>query len=225
MDSDMKANVVTGLIGLCLLLGLVGQFGDSWLVEETEDGGVKTEKSTGLREMHIDMICVKGNTSAEAACDFSDMMYSAAANESDYIEYDDGVTSIELDGAYDECIKDMENAGKTHDDACEALDEVVSAGMWGGVILWMASLACLAVILLFILPKFEVDVSVLPKQVASQMTWAAGALTGVAVLVWYLLLPDGGDAEAGMSMFLVIAGGVVGLVAAGMETFVASDNS
>ena len=221
----MKANVVTGLIGLCLLLGLVGQFGGSWLVEETGDGGVKTETSTGLREMHVDMICEKGDTVAELVCEAYDKGSWDAANESDYIEYDDGVTSFELDGAYDECIKDMENAGKTHDDTCEALDEEVIAGMWGGVILWMASLACLAVILLFILPKFEVDVSVLPKQISSQMTWAAGALTGIAVLVWYLLLPDGGDAEAGWSMFLVIAGGVVGLVAAGMETFVASDDS
>ena len=32
MDSDMKGYIVTGLLALCLLLGLASQFGSTWLV-------------------------------------------------------------------------------------------------------------------------------------------------------------------------------------------------
>ncbi|HIO94433.1 MAG TPA: hypothetical protein EYN46_03675, partial [Candidatus Poseidoniales archaeon] len=56
----------------------------------------------------------------------------------------------------DACIKTMENAGLTTDEDCEDLSDVISAGTWGGIILWMGILSCLAVIMMFILPKFGV---------------------------------------------------------------------
>jgi hypothetical protein len=158
-------------------------------------------------------------------CEFSDTIYSDAAKESDYVEYDDGVTTIDLDGAYDACIKEIENAGKTSDETCEVMSDVISAGTWGGIILWMGSLSCLAVIMMFILPKFEVDLEVLPDNVDMGMSWAGGILTGLAVLAWYVLLPDSGDASPGMSVWLTIAGSVMGVGAAAVSTFVADDES
>jgi len=202
MDSDMKGYIVTGLLALCLLLGLAGQFGSTWLV-----------------------VCNEKNETAVEVCEFSDTMYSEAAKEADYVEYDDGVTTIELDGAYDDCIKEMENAGKASDEACEVMSDVISAGTWGGIILWMGSLSCLAVIMMFILPKFEVDLEVLPDNVDMGMSWAGGILTGLAVLAWYVLLPDSGDASLGMSVWLTIIGSVMGVGAAAVTTFVAEDES
>ncbi len=189
----MKGYIVTGLLALCLLLGLAGQFGSTWLVKEEDflgDGDVVIENSTGLRSKHIEMVCNEKNDAAVAVCEFSDTMYSDAAKEADYVEYDDGVTTIELDGAYDDCIKDMENAGKTEDEVCEDLSDEISAGTWGGIILWMGSLSCLAVIMMFILPKFEVDLEVLQDNVDMGMSWAGGIMTGCAALAWYVLLPE-----------------------------------
>ena len=225
MDSDMKGYIVTGLLALCLLLGLAGQFGSTWLVEETGEGDVVNEMSTGLRSMHTETVCNEKNETAVAVCEFSDTMYRDAAKEADYVEYDDGVTTIELDGAYDDCIKEMENAGKTSDETCEDLSDVISAGTWGGIILWMGSLSSLAVIMMFILPKFEVDLEVLPDNVDMGMSWAGGILTGLAVLAWYVLLPDSGDASVGMSVWLTIIGSVMGVGAAAVTTFVAEDES
>jgi len=224
MDSDMKGYIVTGLLALCLLLGLAGQFGSTWLVEETGEGDVVTEMSTGLRATHSETICNEKNDTAVDVCEFSDTMYSDAAKDFDYVEYDDGVISTDLDGAYDACIKTMENAGLITDETCEVMSDVISAGTWGGIILWMGSLSCLACIMMFILPKFEVNLEVLPDNVDMGMSWAGGILTGLAVLAWYVLLPSG-DASAGMSVWLTISGSVMGVGAAAVMTFVAEDES
>jgi hypothetical protein len=225
MDSDMKGYIVTGLLALCLLLGLAGQFGSTWLVEESGETDAVTEVSTGLRTMHTETVCNEKNETAVAVCEFSDTMYSEMVKDIDYMEYDDGVLTIELDEAYDDCIKEMENAGKASDEACEVMSDVISAGTWGGIILWMGILSCLACIMMFILPKFEVDLEVLPDNVDMGMSWAGGILTGLAVLAWYVLLPDSGDASPGMSVWLTIIGSVMGVGAAAVTTFVAEDES
>ena len=225
MDSDMKGYIVTGLLALCLLLGLAGQFGSTWLVEETGEDDAVTIANTGLRASHIEMVCNEKNETAVADCESSDAVSEYIAKEFDYMEYDDGVLTIELDEAYDYCIKEMENAGKASDEACEVMSDVISAGTWGGIILWMGILSCLAVIMMFILPKFGVDLEVLPDNVDMGMSWAGGILTGLAVLAWYVLLPDSGDASVGMSVWLTIIGSVMGVGAAAVTTFVAEDES
>jgi hypothetical protein len=225
MDSDMKGYIVTGLLALCLLLGLAGQFGSTWLVEGDGEGDVVLEMSTGLRTSHMEMECNEKNETAVAACELFNTGASDGVKDIDHMDYDDGVISTDLDGAYDACIKAMENAGKTSDETCEVMSDVISAGTWGGIILWMGSLSCLAVIMMFILPKFEVDLEVLPDNVDMGMSWAGGILTGLAVLAWYVLLPDSGDASPGMSVWLTIAGSVMGVGAAAVSTFVADDES
>jgi hypothetical protein len=79
--------------------------------------------------------------------------------------------------------------------------------------------------MMFILPKFEVDLEVLPDNVDMGMSWAGGILTGLAVLAWYILLPDSDDASFGMSVWLTIIGSVMGVGAAAVTTFVAEDES
>jgi hypothetical protein len=227
MDSDMKGYIVTGLLALCLLLGLAGQFGSTWQVKEEDflgDGDVVIENSTGLRSKHIEMVCNEKNDAAVMACENINTVASAGVKDFDYMEYDDGVTTIELDGDYDACIRSMEDAGVTEDETCDDLSDVISAGTWGGIILWMGILSCLAWIVMFILPKFEFDLEVLPDNVDLGMSWAGGILTGLAVLAWYVLLPSG-DASAGMSVWLTIIGSVAGVGAAAVSTFVADDES
>ena len=53
--------------------------------------------------------------------------------------------------------------------------------------------------------------------------WAAGALTALAVLLWYMNLPDSGDATAGMTVWLTCLGAVCGLAAGAMTTFMGDD--
>ena len=217
----MKGYIITGMLGLCLVLGLFGQFGSSWLTE-TDDvtDGVELVTKTGLREAQSEMTCDKDN---QLSCDFWKAAARAMENNSDSIEYDEGVATLDMGEYHDECVKAMENAGLTSDEDCDEMGEVVSAGTWGGITLWMGSLSCIACLLMIYLPKFGVDLDVLPDNVAEVMTWATGILTGLAVLLWYVMLPDGGDASAGLSFWLTIIGGVVGLGAGATNTFMVTD--
>ena len=40
---------------------------------------------------------------------------------------------------------------------------------------------------------------------------AAGALAGIGVLMWYILLPSDGDMSAGLNVWLTIVGAVTGI--------------
>ncbi len=221
VDSSMKGYLVTGLLGLCLLLGMLGQFGSSWLTEtDSETEGVEVEQSFGLRAQYTEMTCDKD---MEAACEMTNSMYQAAANTTDYMEYDDGVVTMDIPEMHDDCVKDMEDAGETSNEMCDTLGELVSAGTWGGITLWMGSLACIVCLLVFYLPMLGVDLDALPDNVAEVMTWSAGILTGLAVLIWYVLLPEGGDASAGLSVWLTITGALVGIGAGASNTFIPTD--
>ena len=217
----MKGYLVTGLLGLCLLLGMLGQFGSSWLTDTNSDTeGLDIEQSYGLTTQSTELNC---NSEMEAYCELTEISYRAAANETDYYEYDDGVLTVDLAEQYDECIKTSEDAGVDSEETCGVIEDMVSAGTWGGITLWMSSLACIVCLLVFYLPMLGVDLDALPDNVTEVMTWSAGILTGLAVLIWYILLPEEGDASAGLSVWLTITGALLGIGAGASNTFIPTD--
>ena len=50
MDGKMKGMIMAGMTALCLILGIMGALGDSWLTLEEED----SEATYSLTAMHMD---------------------------------------------------------------------------------------------------------------------------------------------------------------------------
>ena len=92
--------------------------------------------------------------------------------------------------------------------------ETPAAGSTGGLILWFGSVGALLGTLM--LSAGSVGSS-LPAQAEKHGKWAgmaAGALMLLAVLVWWLLLPDTDtDTSAGMGVWMTVLGGVLATVA------------
>ena len=95
-----------------------------------------------------------------------------------------------------------------------------AAGSTGGLILWLGSVGALLGTLMLSAGSIG---SSLPAQAEKHGKWAgmaAGALMLLAVLVWWLLLPDTDtDTSAGMGVWMTVLGGVLAIVA-GVLAFV-----
>ena len=132
-----------------------------------------------------------------------------------------------LDAAKDAGEDDLEDAtcdGKniimaiSYSELCDDTEdeetcEVASAGLWGTIILWVAVAAGLGATLLIIFNTFGIDALPVNTQQFGMITGiAAGALAGIGVLVWYILLPsDTDDMNAGLNVWLTIVGAVTGI--------------
>ncbi|HIF04702.1 MAG TPA: hypothetical protein EYQ80_04720 [Candidatus Poseidoniales archaeon] len=96
------------------------------------------------------------------------------------------------------------------DDTCDA----ASAGTAGSITLWIAVAAGLGATILIIFNVFGIGALPVDTQKLGMIAGiAAGALAGIAVLVWYLMLPDTDDMTLGLNVWLTITGAVTGIVA------------
>lgn len=202
MDAKMKGNLVAGLMVVCLVLGLMGQFGSNWLDSKEDD------TSTGLTTLHCndEPACVDmgmdGMTMSESCEAAVDMMVTAMSG-----------------GAVTEGTKEQ------YDENCADSYDTESAGSTGGMILWVGSVAAIVCVLVLILGMAGIEVEQIPEKVPMITMWAAGALTLLAVLVWKMSLPDGDTMEGGMSVWLTVAAGLCGLAAGGMDTFMGGEEA
>ena len=105
---------------------------------------------------------------------------------------------------------EMANASEARDTCLET----PAAGSTGGLILWLGSIGALLGTVM--LASGSIGRS-LPADAEKHGKWAgmaAGVLMLLAVLVWWLLLPDTDtDTSAGMGVWMTVLGGVLGLVA------------
>ena len=109
----------------------------------------------------------------------------------------------------------IDNEAKEGFQACY---DTASAGSTGGYILWGATIAALAGAVLIAFNIFGIGALPVDTQKFGFIAGVtAGALAGIAVLVWYLMLPAEGDMSAGMNVWLTIIGAVSG-IAAGILT-------
>ena len=211
--------VAVACIVLTLVFSAMGIFGSSWLVmtgdeaEEAEEMG--STVSMGLTHMYAEMDIGKmmeafGGDASEVGqkeCDeFREVMME---DSPDGVEAEcDGAIMIMTGDISDGC-EDEEDS-----DAKEDCESTASAGFTGKIILWVATVAGLGATVLIIFNVFGIGALPVDTHKFGFIAGvASGALAGIAVLIWYLMLPSEGDMGAGMNVWLTITGAVTGIVA------------
>ena len=205
MDAKMKGMVMAAMSALCLVLGIMGAMGNTWLVPEDEEEGM--DAGAGLTSYWVEMDAGDADT-----CDMmADMM--------------EGDGDAECDGS-------MLTMSMTFSDDCEAeeLDDyeescdMATGGMIGTIGMWAGVLCALLVALTLILPMAGVDaMDAMPDMGKMITSWGAGGLMLVGILGWWMMLPDGGDMTMGMSSMMAIGAALLGLAAAAMDQFMDAD--
>ena len=217
-----------GCIVFALLLSMAGQFSHSWIVDNENEGG-----SFGLTTVRVDCNMAEGDPSVgvskEAAVDqckvtaytfYAEDMEAASAENLTADDIDDVIVGDIEDGC--ENTYKLGAAFATGNetlmaDLAESRDtclETPAAGSTGGLILWLGSIGALLGTVM--LASGSIGRS-LPANAEKHGKWAgmaAGVLMLLAVLVWWLLLPDTDtDTSAGMGVWMTVLGGVLGVMA------------
>jgi len=203
---------------LALLLSMMGQFSNGWLVNNEDEGF-----QAGLRNLEID--CSQEGSQADidtcknfAYAFLAEDLQEALASNTSASSLDD----VQV-GSYENYCKNvyefsasfaMGNQSQLNDIA-KARDtclETPAAGSTGGVVLWLGSLAALVATTMLVAGALGRP---LPGQAQQHGHWAgivAGALILLAVLVWWLLLPDSDiDTRAGAGVWMTVIAGILAL--------------
>ena len=217
-----------GCIVFALLLSMAGQFSHSWIVDNENEGG-----SFGLTTVRVDCNMAEGDPSVgvskEAAVDqckvtaytfYAEDMEAASAENLTADDIDDVIVG-DIEDVCENTYK-LGAAFATGNetlmaDLAESRDtclETPAAGSTGGLILWLGSIGALLGTVM--LASGSIGRS-LPANAEKHGKWAgmaAGVLMLLAVLVWWLLLPDTDtDTSAGMGVWMTVLGGVLGVMA------------
>ena len=234
----MKGMILSGMMGLCLLLGILAVLGSTWLVptgddaEEMEDAGI--EQSYGLNTWNLAMDDVSSQfapaldgdgeeveMSDKEKAELCEQMLEGYEDELDASGECDG-ESIELSWSIsDACDSEMID----DDDEKEECDSTASAGTMGSIGMWGGIICTLLAVLILVLPMAGVDaLDSMPDIAKTIVSWAAGGLMLFGILLWIIMLPDT-DTETGlgMSAWLGIIAAVLGLGAAGMDQFMPAE--
>jgi len=202
MDAKMKGMVMAAMSALCLILGIMGAMGNTWLVPDSDEDMDGMEAGAGLTSSWVEM-------DAETA-EMCDMM----------VEMMEGEGDAECDGS-------MLTMTMSFSDGCDDGDDeacdMATGGMIGTIGMWAGILCALILTLSLALPMAGVDAMDQLPDIAKQIaTWGAGALMLVGMFGWWIMLPDGGEMTMGMSVWMAGAAMTIGLGAAAMDQFVES---
>jgi len=215
-------------IVFALLLSMAGQFSHSWIVDNENEGS-----SFGLTTVRVDCSQAEGdlsvNLSKEAAVDqckvsaytfYADDMEAASAENLTADDIDDVIVGqIEdvCDNTYAFASAFAMGNESVLADLAEDRDtclETPAAGSTGGIVLWLGSIGALLGTVMLASGSIGRSLPANAEQHGKWAGMAAGVLMLLAVLVWWLLLPDTDtDTSAGMGVWMTVLGGVLGLVA------------
>ena len=192
---------MAGMAALCLILGIMGALGNTWLVpdEEMEDADAGAGLTSSWLEMNVG--------SAEMCDDTLEMMGD-----------EDG-----------ECDGSILTMTSSFSDVCDETDDedscdMATGGMIGTIGMWAGIICALTVTLTLVLPMAGVDaMDAVPEMGNKIATWGAGALMLVGMLGWYMMLPDSGDMSLGMSGWMAGAAMSMGLGSALIGQFIEAD--
>ena len=192
---------MAGMAALCLILGIMGALGNTWLVpdEEMEDADAGAGLTSSWLEMDVG--------SAEMCDDTLEMMGD-----------EDG-----------ECDGSILTMTSSFSDVCDETDDedscdMATGGMIGTIGMWAGIICALMVTLTLVLPMAGVDaMDAVPEMGNKIATWGAGALMLVGMLGWYMMLPDGGESSLGMSGWMAGAAMSMGLGSALIGQFIEAD--
>ena len=199
---------MAAMSALCLVLGIMGAMGNTWLVPEEEEEGMDAGASL---------------TSQWAEMDMSDLISSQEECEAmvDMMSSDDGMGEMECDGTtLSTTISFSEQCDAGDDDSCD----MATGGMIGTIGMWAGIVCALLITLTMVLPMAGVDaMDGVPEMATKIATWGAGALMLVGMLGWYMMLPDGGESTLGMSGWMAGAAMSMGLGSALIGQFIEAD--
>ncbi len=205
MDEKMKGMMMTGMMALCLVLGMLAVLGNSWLTIEADEEEGSAEATYSLTAMHMTAEGVETEGETMTGAQMCALMKDMLGGECDGADYSMAFSEV-CDETDDDEACDMATGGT-----------IGTIGMWGGAILALIMTLSLA------LPMAGVDaMDAIPDMANKVMMWGAGALMLVGILGWYFMLGDG-DASTGMSCFIAIGATVLGLGAAAMDQFMEAE--
>ena len=185
MEDENRRYITTGMMGLCLILGIIGLLGSSWLVGGVED----TEMKASLGGQYIDLesaeMCELMVEMAEMGeCDGASLLISWS--ESCDLNEDD-------------------------DDSCA----MATAGTVAKIFLWAGVILSLFMTIMTILPMAGVDWmdGKIPDKINTILSWTPGSLMLIGVMLWILISPNDVTAasDLGMSAYMAILAGLLGL--------------
>ena len=223
-----------GCIVFALLLSMAGQFSHAWIVNNEEDSSGLTAGLTTIRADCSEANPVDGFSKQEVVdqCKasspilFSEDMEAAIAEDKTV----DQIGNVHV-GDYEDYCNNMyayiSPMAMGDQDALSNLSEVrdtcletPAAGSTGGMVLWLGSIGAL---LGMVMLSAGAIGRTLPAEAEKHGKWAgmaAGVLMLLAVLVWWLLLPDtDADTSAGMGVWMTVLGGVLAVVAGVLAYF------
>ena len=205
----MKGMVMAAMSALCLVLGIMGAMGSTWLVPDEETEGM--DAGTSLTSQWVEMDTAEMGASSEEECDMmADAMAEGGAGDAEC----DG-TVLTMTASFSDLCDDTDD-----EDSCD----MATGGMIGTIGMWAGIVCALLITLTMVLPMAGVDaMDAVPENVTQIATWAAGALMLVGMLGWYMMLPDGGDMALGMSGMMAGAAMSMGLGSALIGQFIEAD--
>ena len=233
----MKGMVMAGMMAVSLILGIIGVLGDAWLDteldEDEEIDGLTMSYGLNILAVNYDLTEFMGGM-AEGECDamLEDMDGDKDAPEAECEDDDTLYATMSLSDMCDEAESDLADAkdagleGDALDDAQEDADDLcaaASAGTMGTIGMWAGVVCALVATLMLVLPMAGVDaMDAIPDMGKMIVTWGAGGLMLLGMLLWYLMLPDG-DSSMGLHLWLAGAAMTIGLGAAAMDQFMPAE--
>ncbi|MDC0556536.1 hypothetical protein OAO34_01975 [Candidatus Poseidoniaceae archaeon] len=196
MDGKMKGMIMAGMMALSLILGAMAIFSNEWLTEEEDD----VTDNSGLSNKVMVMDAGDSDT-----CDAMVPLYEAMMKDAT-VECDGAELTLTI-GISDLCesLKDGDAESDDIDD-CEAAASAGTMGqigMWGGVVL------ALVATLMMVLPMAGVDaMDAIPEMGQKVISWGAGGLMLLGMVLWYFMLPDG---DSSMGSGLIMAGAAMSI--------------
>ena len=206
----MKGMIMAGMMALSLILGAMAIFSNAWLTEEEDEATTNTGLSNqeiimdfeeddmcdGMAELYEEMF-----EDATVECDGSELTMTIAI--SDLCEMMD-----EMEAEADE-IEDCESGASA--------GTMGQIGMWGGVVL------ALVATLMMVLPMAGVDaMDAIPEMGQKVISWGAGGLMLLGMVLWYFMLPDG-DASMGTGLWIAGAAMSIALGSTLIGQFIPAD--
>ena len=202
---------MAGMMGLSLILAGMAIFSNSWLTSEETDDGMTTTENTGLSNQQLIM---DAPTSEE--CDFAKGMYEVMFEDAT-VECDG--TELTMTIAISDLCEVMDEMGENDADVedCEAgasAGTMGQIGMWGGVVL------ALLATLMMVLPMAGIDaMDGIPEIGQKVISWGAGGLMLLGLLMWYFMLPDG-DSDIGSGLLMAGAAMTIALGSTAIGQFI-----
>ena len=229
-DSGPVGWAAVACITLTLIFSTMGLFGNSWLISPDltiENDGMTASASTSLSDGYVDITEIGMPTLDEnfnitvVPTDFTAEMCTAMSDPDNGSTCDGTILITSFSKMHDACTKAIANAkaagatdsqltNQTND--CDDNGAMASSGSTGGLILWTGFAISLIATVLILFNMLGLGLIPVDTQKFGMIAGiVAGAIVGLAVLVWYMLLPDGGDVSAGLNVWLCIIGAVTGI--------------